>query len=138
MTAVVDASTLVASLVDPGPEGTWAEQAMANNDIAGPELVLAEASNTLRRLERAGDLSTAVANVAQRILVRTDIQLYRFAPVADRVWALRNNLTSYDAWYVAIAESLDCPLLTLDRRLVRATGPRCQILTAPDRTDAPT
>ena len=55
----------------------------------------------------------------------------QLAPFADRVWALRNNLTSYDAWYVALAEVLDCPLVTIDRKLSRASGPRCEILVPP-------
>lgn len=46
-----------------------------------------------------------------------------------RVWALREDLTSYDAWYVALAEVLECPLATLDRRLSRADGPACGVVT---------
>ena len=49
----------------------------------------------------------------------------------SRVWALRGNLTCYDAWYVALAEALDCPLMTLDRRLGRASGPTCEIAVPP-------
>ena len=45
--------------------------------------------------------------------------------------ALRENVTSYDAWYVALAEALDCPLVTLDRRLSRASGPTCEFITPP-------
>ena len=55
----------------------------------------------------------------------------RSRPHAERVWALRHNLTAYDAWYVAVAEALDCPLATLDRRLSRASGPACEVLTPP-------
>ena len=53
------------------------------------------------------------------------------AGVPERVWALRDNLTGYDAWYVALAEALDCPIVTLDRRLSRANGPTCDIITPP-------
>ena len=59
------------------------------------------------------------------------MELFPFAPFAERVWALRENLTSYDAWYVALAEVLDCPLVTLDRRLSRASGPVCEIIAPP-------
>ena len=131
MTVVVDASVLVAALVDSGREGVWAESTMAEGALAGPELVLAEVSNILRRLERIGEISTLEANSAHRDLLRLDPDLFPFAPFADRVWALRSNLTSYDAWYVALAEALECPLVTLDRRLNRATGPTCEILTPP-------
>lgn len=131
MTVVVDASVLVAALVDSGPEGKWAEFVVGDHALAGPELVLAEASNILRRLEQAGKISSLEANFAHRDLIRLDMELFPYAPFADRTWALRSNLTSYDAWYVAVAEALDCPVVTLDRKLARATGPACEII-APD------
>ena len=57
-----------------------------------------------------------------------DIEVYAFAPVAERVWQLRHVLTSYDAWYVAVAEAVDLPLATLDTRLTRANGHACAFL----------
>ena len=97
--------------------------------LAAPELVLVEASNILRRLERSGEISRLEANSAHRDLLRLDLELFPFAPFGERVWALRSNLTAYDAWYVALAEALDCPLATLDRKLCLATGPVCDIVT---------
>ena len=131
MTVVADASVLVAVLVDSGREGKWSEDAVAERSLAGPELALAEASNILRRLEHARKISRLEANSAHRDLLRLDLELFPFAPFADRVWALRNNLSSYDAWYVALAEVLNCPLVTIDRKLSRASGPRCEILVPP-------
>ena len=128
MTAVVDASVLIAALVDSGPEGEWAEFAVTGGSLASPELALAEASNILRRLEQAREISRIEANCAQRDLMRLDIELFPYAPFASRVWALRTNLTSYDAWYVAVAEALGCPLMTLDRKLCRAAGPACEFI----------
>ena len=128
---VVDASVIVSALVDSGSDGRWAETGIARGALAGPELVLAEASNILRRLELAGDLSRLEAASAHRDLLRLDIDLHPFAPFAERVWALRSNLTCYDAWYVALAEVLACPLATLDRRLSRANGPQCRFATPP-------
>ena len=128
---VVDSSLMVAALVDSGPEGHWAEDVVARNALAAPELLLVETSNILRRLQLAGELSTLEATSAQRDLLRLDLELFPFSPFADRVWALRENLTSYDAWYVALAEALQCPLVTLDRRLGRASGPCCDIVTGP-------
>ena len=128
MTTVVDASVLVAALVDSGHEGKWAESALAEGGLAGPELALAEASNILRRLERAERISRIEAAGAHGDLLRLELELFPFAPFAERVWALRANLTSYDAWYVALAEALDCPLATLDRKLGRAAGPICEII----------
>ena len=129
MTTVIDASVLVSALVDSGEDGKWAESAVAGDVIASPELALAEATNILRRLELAGELSRFEAAAAQADLMKLDIVLFHFAPFAERVWALRGNLTSYDAWYVALAEALDCPLLTLDRKLSNATGPMCEVVT---------
>ena len=119
MTVVADASVLVAVLVDSGHEGRWAESMVTEGTLAAPELVLVEASNILRRLERSGEISRLEANSAHRDLLRLDLELFPFAPFAERVWALRSNLTAYDAWYVALAEALDCALATLDRKLRR-------------------
>jgi len=128
VSAVVDASVLVAATVDTGPDGLWAEQVLVDAPLAAPSLVLAEATNILRRLEAAGRLGRLEATAAHEDLLRLDIELFPFEPVAGRVWELRSNLTSYDAWYVAIAESLDLPLATLDGRLTKAPGPTCRFL----------
>jgi predicted nucleic acid-binding protein len=129
MSAVVDASLLVAATTDAGHEGVWAERVLERGGIVAPHLVLVEATNILRRLERSKELTRLEATAAQRDLVRLDIELLPFEPFADRVWDLRQNVTSYDAWYVAVAEAFDLPLATLDRRLARATGPSCRFLT---------
>ena len=131
MTAVVDSSVLVSALVDTGPQGAWAESVVAGGELTCPELALAEASNILRRLELTGDLSSREATAARENLMRLDLGLFPFAPFAGRVWELRLNLTCYDAWYVALAEALDSPLATLDERLGRASGPRCEIIIPP-------
>lgn len=129
MTVVVDASLLGAALVDSGKEGRWAETIIAENDAVAPELALVETSNVLRRLERAHVISTIEATGAQRDLMRLSLELFPFSPFAERVWMLRGNLTCYDAWYVALAEALGCPLATLDKRLSRASGPTCRFMT---------
>ena len=131
MTLVVDASTLVAAFADARPAGTWAESIILSDDLAAPDFVYAEATNSLRRLELDGTLSGTQADASRRDVLRAALQLYGFAPLADRVWELRHNLTSYDATYVALAELLGCPLVTLDMRLTRASGPRCEFLTPP-------
>lgn len=128
---VVDASVLVAATADGGPEGAWAERVLAGGDLIAPHLVLAEAANVLRRLERAKLLSRLEATAAHTDLVRLDLKLVPYEPFAERVWELRANLSSYDAWYVAVAELADMPLATLDRRLTRATGADCEFLLPP-------
>ena len=131
MTTVVDASVLIAALVDSGREGRWAESIFADGSLAAPELALAEASNVLRQLEQADRISRIEATSAHGDLLQLDMELFPFSPFAERVWALRSNLTSYDAWYVALAEALECPLATLDRKLGRADGPACDVITPP-------
>ena len=131
MITVVDASVLVAALVDSADDGPWSETAIAGDEIASPELVMVETANILRRQARSGQLSRVEAGLAYRSLLQLNLELFPFKPFAARVWELGGNLTSYDAWYVALAEGLDCPLVTLDRKLGRAAGPTCEIITPP-------
>ncbi len=132
MMLVIDASALVAILGERDQDGRWATAAVAGERLAAPHIVLAETSNSLRRLERRGYLSGGEANRAHRELAESSVSLFEFGPFAERIWELRNNLSSYDAWYVAIAEALDCPLVTLDLRMSRSPGPTCTFLTPPD------
>jgi predicted nucleic acid-binding protein len=119
----------VAALADSGPHGEWAEEVLSSGLLQGPELLLAEATNIFRRLERAKLITTPEANAAQDDLMQLNIELFPFEPFADRVWELRRNVTSYDAWYVAIAEALKLPLATLDKPLARSTGVNCTFVT---------
>jgi len=123
---VVDASVLVAALVDSGNDGVWSEQVIAGGFLVAPHLAIVECLNILRRLELAEQVGQLEAATAQRNLHELEIELMPIRPFEDRIWQLRQNLTSYDAWYVAVAEAMDLPLATLDRRLAGATGPRCE------------
>lgn len=123
---MVDASVLVAAVADSGEEGRWAEAVLAEGTLVSPHLVLAEATNIIRRLEAAHCLGRMEAAGAAADLLLFQLELQPFEPFAERVWELRSNVTSHDAWYVAVAEALDLPLATLDRRLARASGPRCR------------
>ncbi len=120
MTLVVDASTVVAGLVDSGRSGAWAESVLTATDLAAPHLMPVEAADILRRAALAGDISHDAAALAHGALVDLRVALYPYEPFAERVWELRASVTAYDAWYVAMAESLDAPLATLDGRLARA------------------
>ncbi len=129
MSVVVDACTLVSALVDYGPDGEWAESIIAGASLYAPEVAFVEATDTLRRFERAKRITAAEANAAHEDLMELNIEIYSFEPFAERIWELRHNVTSYDAWYVAVAEALQLPLATLDVRLVKANGPICEFLT---------
>lgn len=128
MSLVVDASVLVALTSDAGPVGCWAESILAHENLFAPHLALVEATNILRRLELSGRLTANESASAASDLLQLDIELMPFSPFADRIWALRSNITSYDAWYVAVAEKLHIQLATLDHKLANSTGPRCTFL----------
>ena len=130
MTLVVDASMVVAALVDSGADGQWAEAMLTSDSLAAPHLLTAEASNILRRSALTGAISAEQAALAHADLLDLRVELFPYAPFATRVWELRENVTCYDAWYVAIAEALSAPLATLDARLAKASGPRCRFMSS--------
>jgi predicted nucleic acid-binding protein len=134
VTLVVDASVVVAGLTDSGADGRWAESLLAGDSLAAPHLMPVETANILRRAALAGDISADVASLAHTDLSDLRVEFFPYQPCAGRVWELRENVTCYDAWYVAVAELLDVPLATLDGRLASSPGPRCQFLVPPALT----
>jgi predicted nucleic acid-binding protein len=129
LTLVVDASVVVAALIDDGPAGRWAEARLGSTDLAAPQLMPVEVANILRRSELAGDVAPEVAALAHGDLLDLPIELFPYEPFAGRVWELRATVTAYDGWYIAVAESLSAELATLDQRLARASGPDCRFVT---------
>lgn len=129
MTLVVDASVVVAALVDSSGAGRWAEQMLASGQLAAPHLLPVETAGVLRRAALAGDISADVASLAHDDLLSLRLELFSYPPFGLRVWELRASVTAYDGWYVALAEALGVPLATLDLRLTRAAGPRCEFAT---------
>jgi predicted nucleic acid-binding protein len=91
-----------------------------------------EATNIIRRAVLAGDISADIGVMAHADMLALRVELFPYEPYAERVWEPRENITAYDAWYVALAESLDAKLVTLDTRLSRAPRPRCRFLAPPD------
>ena len=134
MSIVVDSSVLVAALLDSGSNGDWAEEVLATGRLHAPHLALVETTNIFRRLERAKLIATPEANAAQEDLMQLDMELFPFEPFAERIWELRHNMTSYDAWYVALAEALNLPLATLDRPLSKLKKASCSFLTPAQRS----
>ncbi len=128
---MIDASVVVAATLDTGMEGRWAEEILSRAGNLAPQLLEVEAANILRGFERAGRLESTSATLAMRDVVELDVVRFPFEPFAARIWALRHNLSSYDAWYVAVAEATGSSLATLDRRLARAPGPSCRFLLPP-------
>lgn len=124
---VCDASAIVTVLLDSGPPGGWLAQRLAGAELFAPALLPFECSNIFRRHELGGLISSDQAAQAHADLIDLPVDLFPYESVAQRVWELRRNLTSYDAAYVAVAELLDAPLITLDRRLSGAPGVRCVV-----------
>jgi predicted nucleic acid-binding protein len=128
---VVDASALIHLLAD-DEVGEWVREEIDGLDLHAPELVMFETANVLRHHERDGILSADMAALVMADLVALPIELCSFAPLAQRVWELRHNLTAYDAAYVALAELGEVGLVTIDRRLAKAPGVRCTIVAPPE------
>lgn len=98
-------------------------------DLHAPELLDLEVAQVLRRHERSGALTARRASEALQDLADLRLERYSHRLLLDRAWALRANLTIYDAAYVALAELLGCPLLTCDAALARAPhGARVELL----------
>lgn len=124
---VVDASVLGPAIADDGSDGDAARERLEGTVLYAPELVDLEVASYVRGNLRAGHLDARRAAWAMDDLC--ELKLHR-APHWDlmyRCWQLRDNLTVYDAVYVALAEALRAPLVTADRRLASAPGVRCEV-----------
>lgn len=127
---VFDASVLVDALVAAGPSGDDAREALHDCALLHvPSIFAAEATSAVRSLHARSNISLGLARGAIEKIKTVATWQYPFEPFLDRVWGLRDNLSVYDGWYVALAESLDTVLVTADRRLAEAPGPRCPVLT---------
>ncbi len=122
---VCDASALVALLLDAGPDGTWVTDALTDADLAAPALIGWEVANIIRRHELAGIISADQAAQAHADFLDLTIERWPYELLSQRAWQLRLNLTIYDATYVAVAELLKAPLITLDRQIAGAPGVDC-------------
>lgn len=126
---VVDASALVALLLDGGPTGRWVAEELAGAALMAPSLVGFEAANIIRRHELADLVGSDQAAQAHADLLDLAIEHWPYELLAARAWQLRRNLSVYDAGYVALAELTGAILVTLDRRISGAPGLRCTVAT---------
>lgn len=124
---VVDASAAVAALLNDGP----ARRALVSDQLHAPHLVDSEVASALRRRVSIAQVRPEDAWRALDTWRRLGLARYAVIGIIERVWLLRNNLSAYDASYVALAEQLGCALLTCDGRLGRAAGVRCPITVVP-------
>lgn len=124
---VIDASALVEAL-GPSPIGEAVLARLGQSrDWHAPALVDLEVAQTLRRSVMRGELSGEVATLAVADLETLPLTRWDHRSLLARIWDLRHVLSAYDASYVALAEALDSPLLTLDRRLAASRGHRAAI-----------
>jgi predicted nucleic acid-binding protein len=125
---VVDASVVVAALLAAGPEGDAARAVLEGDEAHAPHLLDVEATSAARRWVRTGRLSADAARLFLGDLRALAVARHGHEALLDRMLELRNRVSAYDASYVALAELLDAPLATVDRRLSRAAGMRCPVL----------
>jgi predicted nucleic acid-binding protein len=120
---VVDASAVVESLL--GSHETALR--LADEELRAPHLIDPEVGHALRGQMLRGRIDAEQFHGALHALAETEIERQPHNTLLDRAWELRDNVTFYDAMYVALAETLDAPLVTLDGRLRNAPGIRCDI-----------
>ena len=126
---VIDASAEVAVLLNVGPEVEAIRDRIARpvETLHVPHLFEIEVLHALRRPTLLGTVSPERTRLALSRLRDTQLVRYPHTPLMERIWELKDNLTAYDAAYVALAEALDAPLVTLDARLARAPGVRASV-----------
>lgn len=125
---VVDASVLANAIADDGADGDAARAGIGQRGgVSAPDLVDVETVAVLRKRWLAGTLSARRFASAVRDLEELAIQRYPTLRLMRRAYELRDNVTAYDAAYVALAEALDCRLVTADARLARAPGVGCEV-----------
>lgn len=124
---VVDASAALSALLNDGP----ARRSLAAEQLHAPHLIDSEVASGLRRRVAARQLTAADGWTALDRWRRLGMTRYPVFTLLDRVWQLRDNVSAYDASYVALAEQLGCALLTADARLSRVPDAQCPITVVP-------
>jgi predicted nucleic acid-binding protein len=121
---VLDASAVVEVLLHTAAGGPLAERLLAptSSSLHAPHLLDVEVAQVLRRFVTRGELDLDRARQALTFLGAFPVERHAHDLLLPRIWALRSNLTAYDAAYVSLAELLDATLITRDARLLRASG----------------
>lgn len=125
---VVDASVLANAVTDDGAVGRRSRAELARDaHWAAPDHLFAEVFSAVRGRWLGHRVSDERAEEALAALRNMTIDLVSIAPLLGRMWELRNNVSGYDAAYLAVAETFDCALVTADARLARVRNLRCEI-----------
>ena len=128
---VVDAAVLADALCGSGSTADAARSVIRGKRWAAPEHLRVETFGVIRGRTLGGKLSSEAGTRAVRRLSEVVVRSLSCSPLLDRMWQLRDNLSGYDAAYVAVAELLAVPLVTGDRRLAAAPGLRCRVVLPP-------
>lgn len=124
---VVDASVLAPALADDGIDGDRARARLAAERLLAPEILDVEVVSVWRGAARAGRLDARRVGQALADLAALPVERASHRLLLGRIWELRDELTTYGAAYVALAERLDATLLTADRAISRARGVECDV-----------
>lgn len=124
---VLDASAAVELLLNTATGQHVAARIDADEALHCPDLVDIEIAQTLRRLVLRSETNAERAQLALSHWTSLEVHRYPHQPFLDRIWALRDNFSAYDAAYVALAEVLRAPLITGDARLANAPGTPAKI-----------
>jgi predicted nucleic acid-binding protein len=124
---VVDAAVIAPALTNEEELGDRLRERLERERLVAPALIDLEVASAWRGQVRAGRLPARRAEVALADLAGLPLERAQHAPLMPRIWELRDNLSPYDAAYVALAEAFETVLLTGDARLARATGIQCEV-----------
>jgi len=125
---VVDASVLTNALTDDGSVGDSSRAELAPEaHWAAPAHVVMEVVSAIRGRWLGQKISQTRAEDALSAMVTISIDLVGAAPLLNRMWELRSNVSGYDVAYLAVAEAFDCTLVTADARLARIPDVRCEV-----------
>jgi predicted nucleic acid-binding protein len=124
---VVDTSAVLTALVVREPAPGLIERLSEDGDLHAPHLIDVEMLHALRRMNARGELTDERAADARSDFRELALVRYPHRELSDRIWELRHNLTAYDAAFVALAESLEAPLVTCDARTARVPGVTAEV-----------
>ena len=125
---VVDASALLEVLLQTSLGARVEARLFGEADeLHAPHLLDVEIAQGLRRLVRTGEVSPRRAEEVMADLTDLDLHRHPHFDLLDRAWTLRDNLSAYDAMYVALAEAIEAPIITCDNPMAKAPGPRARI-----------
>ena len=124
---VVDASVATEAVAGSSERNLKVLRRITREAALAPHVLDLEVTSALRGLVRRGELAEPLARSGLRHLAVLPVTRLPHEPLLARCWELRDNLTVYDATYVALAETIGATLLTYDQRLARAPGIRCEV-----------